>query len=65
MGLACIVAIISVYLGIALIFCREIEIFSAKKELTGTGICYLFLISGVVKYMIDFNNIPKQATLLH
>ena len=43
-GLAEIVAIVSVFLGIVLIFSRDIEITSAKKVLIGTGIGYLFLI---------------------
>ena len=60
-GLAEIVAICSVFLGIVLIFSREIEISSAKKVLTGTGIGYLFLIAGVVKHMIDFQDIPENA----
>ena len=42
-GLAEIVAIVSVFLGIFLIFSRDIEISSAKKVLTGTLIGYLFL----------------------
>ena len=60
-GLAEIVAIISVFLGMVLIFSREIEISSAKKVLTGTGIGYLFLIAGVIKHVIDFQDIPEQA----
>ena len=60
-GLAEIVAIVSVFLGIVLIFSRDIEISSAKKVLTGTGIGYLFLIAGVVKHMIDFQDIPENA----
>jgi hypothetical protein len=31
----------------------------SKKVLTGTGIGYLFLIAGVVKHMIDFQEIPE------
>jgi len=34
---------------------------SAKKVLTGTGIGYLFLIAGVIKHVIDFQDIPEQA----
>ena len=60
-GLAEIVAIVSVFLGIVLIFSRDIEISSAKKVLTGTGIGYLFLIAGVVKHMIDFQDFPENA----
>ena len=60
-GLAEIVAIVSVFLGIVLIFSRDIEISSAKIVLTGTGIGYLFLIAGVVKHMIDFQDIPENA----
>ena len=60
-GLAEIVAIISVFLGMVLIFSRDIEISSAKKVLTGTGIGYLFLIAGVIKHVIDFQDIPEQA----
>ena len=60
-GLAEIVAIVSVFLGIVLIFSRDIEISSAKKVLTGTGIGYLFLIAGVIKHVIDFQDIPEQA----
>ena len=60
-GLAEIVAIVSVFLGIVLIFSRDIEISSAKKVLTVTGIGYLFLIAGVVKHMIDFQYIPENA----
>ena len=60
-GLAEIVAIVSVFLGIVLIFSRDIEISSAKKVLTGTGVGYLFLIVGVVKHMIDFQDIPENA----
>ena len=60
-GLAEIVAIVSVFLGIVLIFSRDIEISSAKKVLIGTGIGYLFLIAGVIKHVIDFQDIPEQA----
>ena len=60
-GLSEIVAITSVFLGIVLIFSRDIEISSAKKVLTGTGIGYLFLIAGVIKHVIDFQDIPEQA----
>ena len=60
-GLAEIVAIISVFLGMVLIFSRDIEISSAKKALTGTGIGYLFIIAGVIKHVIDFQDIPEQA----
>ena len=60
-GLAEIVAITSVFLGIVLIFSRDIEISSAKKVLTGTGIGYLFLIAEVIKHVIDFQDIPEQA----
>ena len=44
-----------------LILSRDIEISSAKKVLTGTGTGYLFLIAGVIKHMIDFQDIPEQA----
>ena len=60
-GLAEIVAIASVFLGIVLIFSRDIEISSAKKVLTGTGIGFLVLIAGVTKHMIDFQDFPEQA----
>ncbi len=60
-GLAEIVAITSFFLGIVLISSRDIEISSAKKVLTGTGIGYLFLIAGVIKHVIDFQDIPEQA----
>ena len=60
-GLAEIVAITSFFLGIVLIFSRDIKISSAKKVLTGTGIGYLFLIAGVIKHVIDFQDIPEQA----
>ena len=56
-----IVTIVSVFLGIVLIFSRDIEISSATKVLTGTGVGYLFLIVGVVKHMIDFQDIPENA----
>ena len=64
-GLVEIVAITSVFLGIVLIFSRDIEIPSAKKVLTGTGIGYLFLIAGVIKHVIDFQDIPEQAPPIH
>ena len=60
-GLAEIVAITSVFLGMVLIFSRDIEISSAKKVLTGSGIGYLLLIAGVIKHVIDFQDIPEQA----
>ena len=60
-GLAEIVATASVFLGIVLIFSRDIEISSAKKVLTGTGIGFLVLIAGVIKHMIDFQNFPELA----
>ena len=60
-GLAEIVAITSVFLGIVLIFSKNIEMSSAKKVLTGTGIGYLFIIAGVIKHVIDFQDIPEQA----
>ena len=60
-GLAEIIAIASVFLGIVLIFSRDIEISSAKKVLTGTGIGFLVLIDGVIKHMIDFQDFPEHA----
>ena len=60
-GLAKIVAITSVFIGIVLIFSRDIETSSAKIVLTGTGVGYLFLIAGVIKHVIDFQDIPEQA----
>ena len=60
-GLAEIVAIASVFMGIVLNFNGDIEISSKKKVLTGTGIGYLFLIAGVVKHMIDFQDIPENT----
>ena len=60
-GLAEIVAIASVFLGIVLIISRDIEIFSSKKVLTGTGIGFLVLIAGVIEHMIDFQDFPEQA----
>ena len=50
---------VSLFLGIVLIISRDIEISSAKKILTGTEIVYIFLIAGVVKHIIDFQDIPK------
>ena len=50
---------VSLFLGIVLIFSWNIEIYSAKKVLTGTEIVYIFLIAGVVKHMIDFQDIPE------
>ena len=46
-------------LGVVLIFSRDIEISSAKKVLSGTGIGYLFIIARVFKHMIDFQKIPE------
>ena len=60
-GLAEIIAIASVFLGIVLIFSRDIEISSAKKVLTGTGIGFLVLIAGVIKHMIDIQDFPEHA----
>ena len=60
-GLAEIVAFASVFLGIVLIFSSDIEISSAKKVLTGTGIGFLVLIAGVIKHMIDFQDFSEQA----
>ena len=61
-GLAEIVAIASVFLAIVLIFSRDIEISSAKKVLTGTGIGFLVIIAGVIKHMIGFQDFHEQAT---
>ena len=58
-GLAEILAFTFFFLGIVLIFSRDIEISSAKKVLTGTGIGYLFLIAGVIKHVIDFQDNPE------
>ena len=58
-GLAEIVARVSLFLGIVLILCRNIEIYLAKKVLTWTGIGYLYLIAGVVKHLIDIHDIPE------
>ena len=52
---------VSLFLGIVLIFSWKIEIYSAKKVLTGTEIVYIFLIAGVVKHMIDFQDIHENA----
>ena len=46
-------------LGVVLIFSRDIEISSAKKVLSGTGIGYLFIIARVFKHMVDFQKIPE------
>jgi hypothetical protein len=46
-------------LGIVLIFGQDIEITLAKEVLSGTGMGYLFLIAGFVKYMINFKYIPE------
>ena len=58
-GLAEIVARVSLFLGIVLIFGQDIEITLAKIVLSGTGMGYLFLIAGFVKYMINFKYIPE------
>ena len=58
-GLAEIVAIVSLFLGIVLIFGQDIEITLAKEVLSGTGMGYLFLIAGFVKHMINFKDIPE------
>ena len=57
-GLAEIVAMVSLFLGIVLIFSWNIEFYSARKVLTGK-VVYIFLIAGVVKHMIDFQDIPE------
>ena len=58
-GLAEIVAIVSLFLGIVLLFSWKVEIYSTRKVLTGTEIVYIFLIAGVFKHMIDFQDIPE------
>ena len=58
-GLAEIVAIVSLFLGIVLIFGQDIEITLAKEVLSGTGMGYLFLIAGFVKHMINFKDITE------
>ena len=58
---AVIVAISSVFLGIVLIFNRDIESSWAKKVLTVTGIGYYFLIVGIIKNRIDFQDNPIQV----
>ena len=58
-GLAEIVAMVYLLLGVVLIFSRNIEMFLAKKVLTWTGIGYLYLIAGVVKHLIDIHDIPE------
>jgi len=60
-GLAEIVAIASVFLGIVLIFSRDIDTHSAKKVLTGTGIGLLVLTAGIIYHMITLKEIPEQA----
>ena len=60
-GLAEIVAIVSVFLGIVLIFSRDIDTHSAKKVLTGTGIGLLVLTAGIIYHMITLKEIPEQA----
>ena len=55
-GLAEIVAIVSVFLGIVLIFSRDIEISSAKKTLIGTGTGYHFLIERTMSKCLLRNN---------
>ena len=56
-----IVAIFSVFLGIVLIFSRDIDTRSAKKVLTGTGIGLLILTAGIIYHMITLKEIPEQA----
>ena len=58
-GLAEIVAMVYLLLGVVLIFSRNIEMFLAKKVLTWTGIGYLYLIAGVVKHLTDIHDIPE------
>ena len=58
-GLAEIAAMVPLPLRIVLIFSWSIEIYSVRQVLTGTEIIYIFLIAGVVKYMICFQDIPK------
>ena len=58
-GLAEIVAMVSLFLGIVLIFGQDIEITLAKIVLSGTGMGYLFLIAVFVEYMINFKYIPE------
>ena len=60
-GLAEIVAFASVFLGIVLIFSRDIDTHSAKKVLTGTGIGLLILTAGIIYHMITLKEIPEQA----
>ena len=55
-GLVEIVAIVSVFLGIVLIFSRDIENSSAKKVLIGTGIGYLFLIERTMSKCLSRND---------
>ena len=56
-----IVAMCSVFLGIVLIFSRDIDTHSAKKVLTGTGIGLLVLTAGIIYHMITLKEIPEQA----
>ena len=56
-----IVAMRSVFLGIFLIFSRDIDTRSAKKVLTGTGIRLLILTAGIIYHMITLKEIPEQA----
>ena len=56
-----IVAIFSVFLGIVLIFSRDIDTHSAKKVLTGTGIGSLIWTAGIIYHMITLKEIPEQA----
>ena len=60
-GLSEIVSIASVFLGIVLIFSRDIDTRSAKKVLTGTGIGLLILTAGIIYHMITLKEIPEQA----
>ena len=57
-GLSEIVAIVSVFLGIVLIFSRDIDTHSAKKVLTGTGIGLLVLTAGIIYHMITLKETP-------
>ena len=56
-----IVAMRSVFLGIVLIFIRDIDTRSAKKVLTGTGIRLLILTAEIISHMITLKEIPEQA----
>ena len=54
-----IVAMFNLFLGIVLVFARNLELSAAKTVLKGTGVGLIVLLGGIIMHMITLQEIPE------